>query len=171
MIRRHPHVFGDVKVDTSTQVLQNWEKIKQGELTGTQSILDGVPKGMPSLLRAQRTGEKAARVGFEWPTLAGVRDKVTEELEEFLEWCPTDEKAISPEVRERLEDEFGDLLFALSQLSRRLKMNSEEMLHRATDKFTRRFKEVERRVGGKVSEVGLEVLDAVWTEVKIGEKK
>jgi MazG family protein len=165
MITRHPHVFGDVKADTSKQVLQNWETIKQKELKDGTSILDGVPRGMPALIRAQRTGEKAARVGFEWPTLEGVRDKVFEELREFLEVC-CDPK----QDRERLKDEFGDILFALTQLSRRLEFNSEELLHKAADKFVRRFKEIERRAGPDMKALGLEKLDALWNEVKKEEK-
>lgn len=166
MIRRHPHVFGDVSVENSGEVLRNWEKNKQRDLAGGQSILDGVPKSMPALLRAQRIGEKAARIGFEWPTLEGVRDKVLEEVREFME-CVCEPQ---PDKR-RLEDEFGDILFALSQLSRRLDLNSEETLNRATDKFILRFKEMERRAGRPLSEMTIEELDNLWEEVKAHQAK
>lgn len=166
MINRHPHVFGDAKAETSKEVLQNWEMIKKKSLKPNTSILDGVPRGMPALLRAQRTGEKAARVGFEWPALEGVRDKVLEEIREFLEVC-SDKDA----DRAKMEDEFGDILFALTQLSRRLNVNSEELLHRSTDKFSRRFKEIEKRVGPALKETPLEKLDQIWNEIKMEEKQ
>lgn len=165
MIKRHPHVFGDANAKTSDQVLKNWEKIKQKELAPNKSILDGVPKGMPALLRSQRVGEKAARVGFEWPTLEGVRDKVFEEMQEFLECC-TD----SSLPKEKMQDEFGDILFALTQLSRRLKFNSEDLLNQACNKFTNRFKKVEMRAGKDLSEFSIDELDRMWEEVKSEEK-
>ena len=166
MITRHPHVFGDVKASTTKEVLSNWENSKKKELKTGESILDGVPRGMPALLRAERTGEKVARVVFEWPTLEGVRDKVFEKLRAFIEVCTAKDKK-----QERVKDEFGDLLFSLSQLARRMDLHGEELLHSATDKFTRRFKEVERRAGPDLKSAGLEKLDALWNEVKREEKK
>ncbi len=170
MIRRHPHVFGDVTVANSGEVLQNWERTKQRELASGVSILDGVPRGMPALLRAQRTGDKAARVGFEWPDLTGVKEKVVEELNEFLAWVPEEGAVQSDKERAELSEEFGDLLFALTQLSRRLSLNSEELLHAAVDKFARRFKEIERRMGDTIQTAGLEALDAVWNQIKEEER-
>ncbi len=165
MIQRHPHVFGDLSLSTSKEVLQNWEKLKQKERSPEHSALDGVPRGMPALLRAQRTGEKAARIGFEWRSVEEVRDKVAEELGEFLEVaCDKNQD------RAHAEEEFGDILFALTQLARRLDYNSEDLLQRATDKFTRRFKEMERRAGPNPEALGLEKLDAIWEEIKRDEK-
>lgn len=165
MVARHPHVFGDQDAKTSKEVLQNWEMLKQKELPQGKSILDGVPRGMPALLRAQRIGEKAARVGFEWSTTEEVRDKVLEELKEFLE------QALAPSIsRDKLEDELGDILFALSQLSRRLNCNSEDLLQRSADKFVRRFKKVEERATPHIKDYTLEQLDAFWNEVKKEEK-
>ena len=164
MIRRG--ITGDVKASTTKEVLSNWENSKKKELKTGESILDGVPRGMPALLRAERTGEKVARVGFEWPNLEGVRDKVFEELREFLEVCTAQDKN-----QARIKDEFGDLLFSLSQLARRMDLHAEELLHSAIDKFTRRFKEVERRAGPDLKGAGLERLDALWNEVKREEKQ
>ncbi len=166
MVTRHPHVFGNVKADTSSEVLKNWEQLKQKELKPNTSIISGVPRGMPALLRAQRIGDKAARVGFEWPTVEQVRDKVFEEMKEFLEECTS--KTVDPM---KMKDEFGDILFALTQLARKLNLNSEDLLHAASDKFSRRFQEVERRAGGeKMKERSLEELDAIWNQVKKEEK-
>lgn len=162
LIVRHPHVFGDTKAETSKKVLENWEQIKQKELKMNESILDGVPKRMPALLRAQRTGEKAARVGFEWDTLEEIKNKVLEEINEFLE--------IDPNDKERLEDEFGDIYFALTQLARRLHLDSEKALHRATDKFTRRFQELERRAKKPLTDFTLGELDLIWEDIKKDEK-
>ncbi len=165
MVKRHPHVFGDKDVKNSKEVLKNWEQIKKADLAEGVSLLDGVPRGMPALLRAQRVGEKAARVGFEWNTTEEVRDKVIEEIKEFLAEC------LAPEVsKEKLKDEFGDVLFALCQLARRMDVTSEDLLQKATDKFTRRFKEMERRVGD-VKAKTVQELDQVWEEVKAEEKK
>lgn len=164
MVKRHPHVFGDAQAKTSDQVLKNWEQIKQKELKGDASILDGVPKAMPALLRAQRIGEKAARVGFEWPDLEGVKEKVFEEMGEFLNSVNTGNAA-------EIEDEFGDILFALTQLARRLKLNSEDLLNRASSKFVRRFKQMEKIAGPNLKEAGLEKLDRIWNEVKKAEKE
>ena len=153
LVRRHPHVFGDESAKDTQEVLHNWETRKQKELATGKSILDGVPRGMPALLRAQRIGDKAARVGFEWNS--------TEEVQEFLA------EALKPEItRSRLEDEFGDILFSLTQLSRRLGLNSEDMLQRSADKFTRRFKNVEARALPSMKEYTLDQLDAIWNEVK-----
>lgn len=165
MIKRHPHVFGDKNFSTSDQVLRNWEQTKSRDLSPEKSILDGVPKAMPSLLRSQRVGEKAARVGFEWPTLEGVRDKVFEEMQEFLECC-TDEA----QDKSRLEDEFGDILFSLTQLARRMKFNAEDLLSRSCNKFVFRFKAMEKKAGRDLSKITLEELDRIWEEVKSTEK-
>lgn len=163
LIERHPHVFGDKKVSGSKEVLKNWEEIKKST-SAKESVLDGVPRSMPALLRAQRIGEKAARVGFEWNTLEEVRDKVFEEMREFLE-CSTAPNT----TRSKIEDEFGDILFALTQLARRLDVSGEQLLSRATDKFERRFRQMEKETGGKLKEKSLEELDALWEKIKQNE--
>jgi MazG family protein len=164
LITRHPHVFGDVDATTSETVLKNWEQIKQQELKAGQSILDGVPTRMPALLRAQRVSEKAARVGFEWSTLDDIKDKVIEEIQEFL-----------VEVKEgasqtKIADEFGDIYFALTQVARRMHLDAESLLHASTDKFTRRFKAMEQRLSKPIKEMTLQELDAIWELVKQEEK-
>lgn len=171
LIRRHPHISfaggkATLKVKDSTEVLKNWEERKQQELKGEQSILDGVPKRMPALLRAQRIGDKAARVGFEWDTLEAVRDKVFEELREFLEIS-----ADKDVPRERLLDEYGDILFSLSQLARRLGFDSEGLLNNGTDKFIRRFKAMEKLAPAPLKELSLDELDDLWEKVKADEPK
>lgn len=164
LIKRHPHVFGDVDAKDSGQVLKNWEQIKQKELQPGKSILDGVPRGMPGLLRAQRVSEKAARVGFEWRTFEDIVQKVFEEFSEFSQACKEGES------NERLEDELGDIFFALTQVARRMKMNSEDILHHSTDKFARRFKALEKRATKPLNEMTLEEMDAIWEQVKREEK-
>ncbi len=165
LIYRHPHVFGDVEANTAGQVLKNWERLKQRELEAGRSILDGVPTHLPALLRAQRIGEKAARVGFEWRRLDDIKDKVLEEVREFIE-SSKDETKTEDDVKE----EFGDILFALTQLARRLKVDSEDLLQKATDKFARRFKEMEKRAPRELHEHSLDELDALWEDIKKEER-
>lgn len=164
LIYRHPHVFADTAVDSAAQVLQNWEQLKKRDLEKGQSILDGVPANMPALLRAQRIGEKAARVGFDWVRTDDVKQKVLEEVNEFLE-CAADKE----EPDRRMKAEFGDLLFALAQLARKLDLDSENILQGATDKFSRRFKELEKRAPGLETRSASE-LDKIWEEIKAEEK-
>lgn len=160
LIRRHPHVFGQVKVRGEEEVLHNWEEIKKGE--GKGSVLDGVPRELPALLRAYRIQEKASRVGFNWSNVEEVLVKVEEELDEL--------KAASrfPDL-ETLEDELGDLLFSLVNLARFLKVNPEEALRRTIDKFISRFKYVEQEIGKRgedLNSVTLEEMDRLWNEAK-----
>ena len=182
MIRRHPHVFGEAKVSGSQQVLQNWEQIKSQEKsseTGEQrkSILDGVPKAMPQLTRAQRLGEKASRVGFEWASLAQVWEKVEEELEELkteiarageppaaLTTAPSSRPK---EIQAALENEFGDLLFSLCQLGRWLGVGSEDSLRGAIEKFLGRFQDMEQQAGKPLRDQTPEELDALWEQAKM----
>jgi MazG family protein len=167
LVTRHPHVFGDAKADNSEQVLSNWEKLKAKEKQG-RGVLSGVPRSMPALVRAQRIGEKVARVGFDWQDSAGSRAKVTEELGEL-------DHAIESKDASAIEDEMGDVLFALVNLSRHVQVDAEGALRRTVDKFTRRFAHVEKRVGeehggwgdaGEGKTLPLDVLDAYWEEAK-----
>lgn len=170
LIRRHPHVFGQTQVEGAAQVLVNWERIKQEERQEEDkpdSVLEGVPRQLPALLRAQRIQHKAARVGFDWPSLAGPLDKVEEELAELRQAC---QDGTPP----ALEEEFGDLLFALVNTSRFLKIDAEDALRRAVDKFERRFRAVEatfRAQGRQLQESTLEEMDQVWDQVKAGERE
>jgi MazG family protein len=164
LIRRHPHVFGDVKVKGVQEVLHNWEKIKAEEKKqkGESSLLSGIPATLPSLLKAYRLGEKASRVGFDWSNAADVVEKIKEEVQEF-------ESEILKKDRERMKEELGDLLFALCNLSRFMKINPEEALRHACDKFMRRFQYVEQQLlleKKSWSETNPKELDEFWNKAK-----
>ncbi|HEX8952680.1 MAG TPA: nucleoside triphosphate pyrophosphohydrolase, partial [Polyangia bacterium] len=142
MIRRHPHVFGDLKVKDADEVLANWGKLKAAEHQekGIQRrALEGVPVNLPALLRAQRLGEKAAAVGFDWPDIKGVREKVDEELREI-------DEAVAGGDRAEIEHELGDALFALANLGRKLGLPPEEALRGTIARFIRRFEYVEQQL-------------------------
>ncbi|MBT5325761.1 MAG: nucleoside triphosphate pyrophosphohydrolase [Gemmatimonadetes bacterium] len=170
LIRRHPHVFADVEVDGSEQVLQNWEQIKKQERQelgdATPSLLDGIPKQLPALMRAQRMQARVSRQGFDWDQIAGPLDKVEEEFAELRQaWASGETPAI--------EDEFGDLLFALVNTGRFLNVDSEQALRQSTDKFERRFRALEEAVrtsGRDISALSLQELDVIWDEIKAREK-
>jgi tetrapyrrole methylase family protein / MazG family protein len=165
LIRRHPHVFGDTKVNSADDVKNNWEKIKLTE--GRTSLMDGVPRKMPSLLRAHRLQEKASKVGFDWKRKEDVWAKVTEEIAELHE-------AESKRSHDNLEEEFGDLLFALVNYARFLKVNPESAVSKSTRKFSKRFQRIEeeiRRQGKKLEHSTLEEMDAIWNEGKKLERR
>ena len=161
LIYRHPHVFGDTEVAGSEEVKKNWEQLKRRE-KGRNSVLDGVPGSLPALQRSTRIQEKASKVGFDWQDTTSVWKKVREEIEEF-------ETESDPEKR---EEEFGDLLFALVNVSRHEKIDAETSLRNATKKFERRFRQVEKEVEGSgrpMHEFTLNELDAIWDRVKAQE--
>ncbi len=165
LISRHPHIYGDVVVENEEQVKQNWEKLKLKE--GKKSVLDGVPPGMPALIKAMRLQGKARQVGFEWENKEQVWDKVKEELEEFRHEVDTG----AP--HEYLEDEFGDLMFSLINYSRFLHIDAENALEKTNKKFQRRFQamEVQAAAEGKaLHDMSLEEMDAIWNKVKSSEK-
>jgi tetrapyrrole methylase family protein/MazG family protein len=158
LIRRHPHVFGEVRLGTAGAVVQNWERIKARERQGSGSALDGVPSAMPALIASQVMQRKAAAFGFDWPDVAGVYAKLEEELREVRESAPD----------ARLE-EVGDLLFALVSLCRHLRLDAEEALRRANAKFRARFEAVEALCAARGVDLGAldaEALDALWREAK-----
>jgi MazG family protein len=158
LIRRHPHVFGGTKVSGSQDVIRNWEAIKQEE-KGTSSVLDGLPKGMPALAYSQAMQRRAARVGFDWKEIEGVIDKLSEEVEELRESASHEER-----VRE-----FGDVLFALVNVARRLDVESEEALQLAGRRFYQRFRLMEedcQRRGIVLSSLPLEEQDKLWEQAK-----
>ncbi len=164
--RRHPHVFGEVKAETAQEVLFNWEQIKQGErqrAKGQASLLDGVPRELPALLRAHRLQEKASRVGFDWKGAQEVFRKVQEELEELR-------TAMEAQASDRMESELGDLLFALVNLSRFIAVNPEEALRKTIARFISRFRYIEEelaRRGRSLREATLQEMDALWAEAKL----
>jgi tetrapyrrole methylase family protein/MazG family protein/ATP diphosphatase len=176
LVRRHPHVFADVTASGSAEVLRSWERIKAQERAGKPKkdrggLLGGVPRSLPALARAQRVGEKVARVGFDWPDARGSRAKVGEELAEL-------DHAVEAGDKDRIEAELGDVLFALVNLSRHVEVDAEAALRRTIDKFTKRFDHVEARVheahGGwpasaSDEKLTLEELDGYWEEAKRAE--
>lgn len=165
LVRRHPHVFGDTRADGAEMAYRNWERIKQAERSQQQSpkgALDGVPAALPALLRAFRLGEKAARVGFDWPDRQGPRQKLDEELAEF-------DAAIAGGDKAEITDELGDVLFSVCNLARHLGVNPEMALAGTADKFKRRFASVERSFDHQLQGRSLQELDAAWNRAKADE--
>lgn len=165
LIIRHPHVFGNVQADTSEKVLSNWDKIKmQTKSQKSQSdAMDSVSKSLPSLMRSTKIQQKAAKVGFDWSDVNGALDKLSEEVAELKE-------AVKENNKEHQTEELGDVLFSVVNVSRFLKIDSEEALYKACDKFSNRFRKVEnlakeRNIDMKTAT--LEELDSLWEEVKI----
>jgi MazG family protein len=164
MIRRHPHVFGTASAETSGEVLRNWEEIKRHEKADKPggSLLAGIPLSLPALLKAQRLGTKAARVGFDWKAPADVLKKIDEELAELREAVIADDPAAA-------RAELGDLLFAIVMLARHMNIDPEGALEQTNLKFTDRFTWIEeklRRSGDNIEEAGLERLEQLWREIK-----
>lgn len=160
MIRRHPHVFSDTKADTDSEVAANWESIKLKE--GKNSILDGIPKHLPGLIKAQRMQEKAANVGFDWAEWQLAWEKLNEEIDEWRE------SVLNQSIEEQ-KDEFGDLLFSIVNVGRLLKLNADDSMKRANKKFEDRFRFIERKLqekGRSITESNLEEMDQLWNEAK-----
>jgi MazG family protein len=203
LVDRHPHVFGDVKADTSSEVLRNWQALKAEEKKKRQqetgetaklghpdSVLHGVSFAMPALMEAYKISSRVAHVGFDWPNIEGLFEKLTEEttelrrnLEEYPEPGPQPQSAstvasargvkVSEELRGRLEDEVGDLLFVLVNIARYLALDPESALRKTNRKFRRRFEYLEARLreqGSKPSESSLEEMELLWQESKQQEK-
>lgn len=170
LTRRHPHVFGEVKVSGAGEVVKNWERIKAEERSekgqAPRSAIGGVPVSLPALLRAERMTEKAAAVGFDWPDLRAVLGKVREELGEL-------EQALEQGARQRIEDELGDVLFALANLGRRAQVHPEEALRGTLRRFEGRFHFIEEQLrarGRTPRQSSLPEMDALWNEAKQREK-
>jgi XTP/dITP diphosphohydrolase len=160
LIIRHPHIYGDIEVRNEDDVKQNWEKIKLQE--GNRSVLDGVPKTLPALVKAIRIQDKAAGVGFDWKLTEQVFQKVEEELDEF-------KKEVDRKDQNKMEDEFGDVLFSIINYARFLKINPESALERTNKKFIKRFKYLERQVNLKklsLLNMTIEEMNIIWEEAK-----
>ena len=160
LISRHPHIYGDVEANDEETVKANWEKIKLKE--GKKSVLEGVPKSLPSLVKAYRIQDKVRGVGFDWENASQVLDKVKEEMEELAYEVEKNDK-------DRMSDEFGDVLFALINYSRFLEINPDEALERTNRRFIERFKHLEESVnidGKDLSEMPLAEMEEYWKRAK-----
>ncbi len=162
LIFRHPHVFGDVKVSGEQEVLDNWEKLKLKEKGGNKSVLDGVPKSLPSIIKAYRMQDKVSHVGFDWEKKEDVWAKVKEELAEF-------EQELRKGDKQKAENELGDLLFITINAARLYGLNPDDALERANQKFYQRFNYIEQKLkeqGKSVEQASLEEMDKLWNEAK-----
>ncbi|HMR91780.1 MAG TPA: nucleoside triphosphate pyrophosphohydrolase [Chitinophagaceae bacterium] len=160
LVARHPHIYGDVKVENEEDVKRNWEKLKLKE--GKASVLSGVPASMPPMLKAITLQEKAKKVGFEWDNKEQVWEKVKEEEAELKE-------AISLQVQEKMEEEFGDLVFSLINYARFLQIDAEAALEKTNKKFIHRFTQMEQvalQAGKSIQDMSLEEMDAIWNSIK-----
>lgn len=160
LVRRHPHIYGDVKVNNDEDVKKNWEQIKLEE--GKKSVLSGVPQSLPAVVKATRIQEKAKQVGFEWENKEDVWKKVEEEIEELHE-------AVAKNNTEHIEEEFGDVMFSLINYARFLKIDAEGVLEKANKKFISRFTSMEEEASRQeksLSDMSLEDMDELWNEIK-----
>lgn len=167
LIFRHPHVFGNVQVDTAEKVSENWEQLKQREKDGNKTVLSGVPGALPSLIKAYRIQDKVRNVGFDWEERSQVWDKVKEELAEF-------EAEVEHLDKDKAEAEFGDLLFSLVNAARLYHINPDNALERTNQKFIRRFNYVEACAKAQkraIKALSLQEMDALWDEAKKQERE
>ena len=166
LIRRHPHVFGDVEVASSKEVLKNWETIKKGEKEHRKYLVDDIPDALPALFRAEKMQRRVARVGFDWSDMNPVLDKVEEEFAEFRQ-------AIANNDHDNAEEELGDILFALVNVGRHKNICAEDALRATVKKFARRFRYIEDAFtaqGRDIHKATLQEMDALWEESKKSEK-
>ena len=161
LIARHPHIYGDITVKDEEEVKRNWEQLKLKE--GKKSILEGVPKSLPAMVKAYRMQEKTAQVGFEWDTTEQVWEKVEEEIGEL-------KVELAQKNTDKIEEEFGDLLFALVNYARFIGVDPETALERTNRKFKSRFEFIENNAGRPLKDMSLEEMDGLWNEAKTIEK-
>jgi len=162
LIRRHPHIYGDIDVADESEVKKNWEIIKLKESTQKRSILDGVPKSLPAMLKSWRVQEKVGGVGFKWADVSGCLDKIDEEFKEL-------KFEIDNNNKKNIEDELGDVFFSLVNFARFLNVNPIDALEKTNQKFIKRFKKMEQKITNdkrKIEELELEELDLYWKKVK-----
>ena len=165
LVFRHPHIYSNVQVENDDDVKRNWENLKLKE--GKKTILGGVPKALPSMVKALRLQEKAKQVGFEWEVTAQVRDKLNEELDELQE-------VYIEGNQDRIEDEFGDVLFSMINYARFLNVDPEHALERTNKKFIKRFNAMEAKLtasGKPLTDYSLTEMDEAWNEIKLNEQK
>jgi len=159
LVHRHPHIYGDVKVEDEEEVKRNWEQIKQKEGKGNRSVLGGVPKSLPAMVKAYRMQDKTKQVGFEWENSEQVWEKVEEEIGEFKE-------AMATSNAQHQEEEFGDLLFSLINYARFTGIDPETALERVNQKFKKRFEYIEAHADRDLTEMSLAEMDALWNQAK-----
>ncbi len=162
LIHRHPHIYGDVTVADEEEVRRNWEKLKLKE--GKKSVLEGVPRGLPAMIKAIRLQEKTKQVGFEWENTSQVMDKVNEELEEW-------KSAVQSKDKEAIEDELGDVFFSLINYARFEQIDPEAALEKVNQKFKKRFEYIEVNAPKPLEEMKLEEMEALWQAAKINLRK
>ena len=160
LVHRHPHVFGNQKVNSTKEILDNWDKLKKEEKTYRKSVLDGISKSQSALMSAQKISKKAVKAGFEWPSIESLKDCIKSEYKEFDEAVQTGDKNL-------MEDEMGDILFAAVNLARWYKIDAEQALLRANKKFTKRFKKMEELAEKPLEEYSFEEYDKLWKRAKI----
>ncbi len=159
LVRRHPHVFGDVSVNSVGEIIDNWEQIKKGEKTHRTSIMDGISKSQSALMSAQKISKKAVKVGFEWDCEETLYECVFSEIKEFQEACKNADQ-------EHMEEEMGDIFFAMVNLARWNKLDAEQALLKANKKFIKRFKKMEELATKPLEEYSFQEFDALWKQVK-----
>lgn len=167
LVHRHPHIYGDVVVNDEEDVKRNWEKLKLQE--GKRSVLSGVPKALPSMVKATRLQEKAKQVGFEWDDIGQVWEKVKEEEEELMQAVSAMANDPSAQQKEKVEEELGDLFFSLVNYARFLDVDPEQALERTNKKFIVRFRQMEEKAlqqGRTLSGMTLAEMDGLWNEIK-----
>jgi len=167
MVFRHPHIYGEVKANTAEDVLNNWEKIKQKEKNGEKTVLGGVPRSLPSMIKAYRIQDKARHVGFDWEKREDVWAKVREEISEL-------ENEMASGNQERMENEFGDVMFSLINAARLYDINPDNALEHTNRKFITRFNYVEakaKEMGKRLEDMTLEEMDRLWNEAKTVDNK
>ena len=159
LIHRHPHVFGNVHVDTPQEVAENWDKLKQEEKKERHSQMDGIPKTFPALMAAQKISKRAVKVGFEWDSVETLKDCIKSEYDEFFE-------AVKADNKDAMEDEMGDIFFATVNLARWYKIDAERALLRANKKFMKRFRKMEELADKPLTEYSLDEYDKLWKRAK-----
>lgn len=162
LIYRHPHIFGQTKVENADDVIENWEKLKLKEKDGNKTVLSGIPKALPACIKAYRIQDKARGVGFDWEKKEQVWDKVKEEIEEFS-------AEIANQDKEKMEQEFGDIIFALINAGRLYGIHPEDALEKTNRKFIKRFSYLEEntiKIGKDLKNMSLEEMDVIWEQAK-----
>ena len=160
LIHRHPHVFGNSKVNSTQEILDNWDKLKNEEKTYRKSVLDGISKSQSALMSAQKISKKAVKTGFEWPSIESLKECIKSEYKEF-------EDAVKSENADLMEDEMGDIFFATVNRARWYKIDAEQALLRANKKFTKRFKKMEELAVKPLEDYSFEEYDKLWKQAKI----